>query len=149
MAGKVCRAAHVYPLKPRFTPFYSVDQLSISSQLYYRPNSAFVVASRYPWRVSALIWWLIPLIACSGALVYVWWSINSKRRQDTYKSIAEYETFRSAFAKGDSTVTEHPRPIRGVSARPRSDGEEVTEQAPARISKARKKRRGTNEEQAR
>lgn len=45
------------------------------------------------------MWWLIPLVACSGALLYVWWSIAAKRRQNTYKSIAEYETFRSAFAK--------------------------------------------------
>ncbi len=49
--------------------------------------------------MSALVWWLIPLIACIGALIYVWWSINSKRRQNTYKSIAEYENFRSAFDK--------------------------------------------------
>jgi len=49
--------------------------------------------------VSALVWWLIPLVACTGALLYVWWSIAAKRRQNTYKSIAEYETFRSAFTK--------------------------------------------------
>lgn len=49
--------------------------------------------------MSALVWWLIPLIACSGALIYVWWSIAAKRRQDTFKSMAEYETFRSAFSK--------------------------------------------------
>ena len=49
--------------------------------------------------MSALVWWLIPLTACTGALIYVWWSINAKGRQDTYKSISEYETFRSAFAK--------------------------------------------------
>ena len=55
--------------------------------------------------MSALVWWLIPLTACTGALIYVWWSINAKRRQDTYKSISEYETFRSAFAK-DSRVKE-------------------------------------------
>jgi PPE-repeat protein len=52
--------------------------------------------------VSALVWWLIPLVACTGALLYVWWSIAAKRRQNTYKSIAEYENFRSAFAE------EHP-----------------------------------------
>ncbi|MFM8254104.1 MAG: hypothetical protein ACKN9O_02595 [Actinomycetota bacterium] len=49
--------------------------------------------------MSALVWWLIPLVACTGALLYVWWSIAAKRRQNTYKSIAEYENFRSAFAK--------------------------------------------------
>ncbi|MBM3704375.1 MAG: hypothetical protein FJW54_04845 [Actinobacteria bacterium] len=49
--------------------------------------------------MSALVWWLIPLVACTGALLYVWWSIAAKRRQNTYKSIAEYETFRSAFTK--------------------------------------------------
>lgn len=49
--------------------------------------------------MSALVWWLIPLVACTGALLYVWWSIAAKNRQNTYKSIAEYETFRSAFAK--------------------------------------------------
>jgi len=45
---------------------------------------------------------VIPLIACTGALLYVWWSIKSQRRQNTYKSIAEYESFRSAFAKDSS-----------------------------------------------
>ena len=59
-------------------------------------------ASGYPRKVSALVWWIIPLVACSGALIYVWWSIASKRRQNTYKSIAEYETFRSAFSKSKS-----------------------------------------------
>lgn len=53
--------------------------------------------SGYPRSVSALVWWLIPLVACTGALVYVWWSIAAKRRQNTYKSIAEYENFRDAF----------------------------------------------------
>ena len=48
--------------------------------------------------MSALVWWLIPIFACTGALLYVWWSITSKRRQNTYKSISEYENFRSAFA---------------------------------------------------
>jgi len=47
--------------------------------------------------MSALVWWLIPLFACLGALIYVWWSISTKKRQNTYKSIAEYENFRSAF----------------------------------------------------
>lgn len=47
--------------------------------------------------MSALVWWLIPIFACTGALLYVWWSITSKRRQNTYKSISEYENFRSAF----------------------------------------------------
>ena len=62
-------------------------------------TQAFAPINGYPRQVSALVWWLIPLIACSGALLYVWWSIAAKRRQNTYKSIAEYETFRSAFAK--------------------------------------------------
>jgi hypothetical protein len=49
--------------------------------------------------MSALVWWLIPLFACIGALIYVWWSVTAKNRQNTYKSIAEYENFRSAFNK--------------------------------------------------
>lgn len=49
--------------------------------------------------MSALVWWLIPLFACIGALIYVWWSVTAKKRQNTYKSIAEYENFRSAFDK--------------------------------------------------
>jgi hypothetical protein len=49
--------------------------------------------------MSALVWWLIPLFACIGGLIYVWWSVTAKKRQNTYKSIAEYENFRSAFDK--------------------------------------------------
>lgn len=58
-------------------------------------------ATGYPMQVSALVWWLIPLVACTGALIYVWWSITSKRRQNTYKTMSEYETFRSAFEKDE------------------------------------------------
>lgn len=49
--------------------------------------------------MSALVWWLIPLLACSGALIYVWWSILRKKRRNTYRSMSEYETFRAAFTE--------------------------------------------------
>jgi hypothetical protein len=48
------------------------------------------------------VWWIIPLVACSGALLYLWWSITAKRRQNTFKSMTEYETFRSAFERNGS-----------------------------------------------
>ncbi|CAB4722714.1 unannotated protein [freshwater metagenome] len=47
--------------------------------------------------MSALIWWLIPLLGTAGALFYVWRVGRSKRETNIEKSIAEYERFRSAF----------------------------------------------------
>lgn len=68
--------------------------------------------------MSALVWWLIPLVACSGALIYVWWSIAAKRRQDTFKSMAEYETFRSAFSPESPTKPESPKTRERASEEP-------------------------------
>ena len=97
-------AAHVYLLKPAPTPFYSrLSALQAPPSRTIR-RKAFDRGSGYPRKVSALVWWLIPLVACTGALIYVWWSISAKRRQNTYKSISEYETFRSAFAKDGREV---------------------------------------------
>lgn len=88
------------------------------------------VATGYPWRVSALIWWLIPIVACTGALLYVWWSIAAKRRQNTYKSIAEYENFRSAFdtsAKKEpsNTATENDKTGKSKKRKVKDDSPDI------------------------
>ncbi len=75
--------------------------------------------------MSALVWWLIPLFACIGALIYVWWSITSKRRHNTYKSIAEYENFRSAF---NNQAERASLPESGESQAHHQDAENVREQ---------------------
>lgn len=85
--------------------------------------------------MSALVWWLIPLVACIGALIYVWWSINSKRRQNTYKSIAEYENFRLAFDK------QAERALALESNEPVARKVRTVRSGPAKARKARKARK--------
>ncbi len=85
------RLMHSYSLL--LTP-YSLPHplLQPRSQIYSRN-----LKKPYRSLMSALIWWLIPLLGTAGALFYVWRVGRSKRETNIEKSIAEYERFRSAF----------------------------------------------------
>lgn len=50
--------------------------------------------------VSALIWWLIPLFALIGALVYVLWlsKFQSKFENETNRSVNNFRKFQNSLA---------------------------------------------------
>lgn len=50
--------------------------------------------------VSALIWWLIPLFALIGALVYVLWlsKFQSKFENETNRSVTKFRKFQNSLA---------------------------------------------------
>jgi hypothetical protein len=49
--------------------------------------------------LSALVWWLIPLIAVFGSIVYVVWvsKFQSKFDKDTHRSMNKFARFQNSF----------------------------------------------------
>jgi len=49
--------------------------------------------------VSALFWWLIPLVAVFGSIVYVVWisKFQSKFDKDTHRSMGKFAKFQNSF----------------------------------------------------
>jgi hypothetical protein len=52
---------------------------------------------------TALIWWLVPLAGVIGALVYVLWISQFKRKfeKGTSRSVNQFERFQNSFRKDD------------------------------------------------
>ena len=48
---------------------------------------------------SALIWWLIPLIAVTGAIIYVIWvsRFKDKYQNETNRSVTSFQSFQRSF----------------------------------------------------
>jgi hypothetical protein len=90
--------------------------------------------------MSALVWWLIPLVACSGALIYVWWSISKKQRRNTYQSMTEYENFRAAFRGKSPEPNQADQSIREINSTPQS-ARTSKAAAPAKKSQVSKERK--------
>jgi phosphotransferase system glucose/maltose/N-acetylglucosamine-specific IIC component len=70
----------------------------------------------YPWAVinlaqstsaplSALIWWLIPLVAMIGALIYVLWvtKFQSKFEARTERSVGKFKKFQDSFNPSENS----------------------------------------------
>jgi cytochrome c-type biogenesis protein CcmH/NrfF len=49
--------------------------------------------------VTALAWWLIPLVATAMAVVWVTWVSRPRRRADTHESLAEHQRFLAALSQ--------------------------------------------------
>jgi hypothetical protein len=49
--------------------------------------------------LSALVWWLIPLVAVFGSIVYVVWvsKFQSKFDKDTHRSMHKFARFQNSF----------------------------------------------------
>lgn len=52
---------------------------------------------------SALIWWLVPLAGVIGALAYVAWVSQFKKKYEkgTLRSVNQFERFQNSFRKDD------------------------------------------------
>jgi hypothetical protein len=54
--------------------------------------------------LSAFVWWLIPLFAFIGAIIYVIWvsKFQSKYENQTNRSVDRFQRFQDSFKKSDS-----------------------------------------------
>jgi type II secretory pathway component PulF len=57
---------------------------------------------------AALIWWLVPLVAVSGAIVYVIWTSRFKEKFDneTSRSVDKFQLFQQTLRETDSKPLE-------------------------------------------
>jgi hypothetical protein len=68
-----------------------------------------ILASAAPMAASsaftALIWWLVPLAGALGALGYVLWISQFKRKfeKGTSRSVNQFERFQNSFRNDDQT----------------------------------------------
>lgn len=51
--------------------------------------------------LSALVWWIIPLLALTGGLIYALWVSRLKRRFDnqTERSVGRFKKFQDSFSE--------------------------------------------------
>jgi len=74
---------------------------------------------------SALIWWLVPLFAVTGAVIYVIWvsRFKDKYESETNRSVSAFQTFQRSFT-GPTT------PVSPASPGSSAAAEDATEQDP-------------------
>lgn len=69
----------------------------------------------------ALIWWAVPLLGLLGALGYVLWVTQFKRKfeQETTRSVGQFQRFQEAFHSASVTIKsegeEPQKPAQGNS----------------------------------
>lgn len=61
---------------------------------------------------SALIWWVVPLIAVTGAVIYVTWvsRFKDKFENETNRSVSNFQSFQRTFS-GDSGPQGSVKPV--------------------------------------
>jgi hypothetical protein len=62
---------------------------------------------------SALIWWLVPLFAVTGAIIYVIWvsRFKDKYESETNRSVSAFQAFQRSFTEpGEQTENEPKNP---------------------------------------
>jgi hypothetical protein len=54
--------------------------------------------------LSALVWWIIPLLALAGGLIYALWVSRLRRRYEnqTERSVGRFKKFQDSFNEGES-----------------------------------------------
>ena len=53
--------------------------------------------------LSALVWWIIPIVALTGGLAYAYWVTRLKSKYDnqTERSVGRFKKFQDSFQDGD------------------------------------------------
>ena len=59
--------------------------------------------------MSPLLWWIIPVVATTGAIAWVSWVGRPRRPKEAYDSVAAYQRFRDAIAAEHPDVTRRRR----------------------------------------
>jgi hypothetical protein len=52
--------------------------------------------------LSALVWWIIPIVALTGGLAYAYWvtRLKSKYENQTERSVGRFKKFQNSFLDG-------------------------------------------------
>jgi hypothetical protein len=53
--------------------------------------------------LSALVWWIIPIVALAGGLTYAYWvtRLKSKYENQTERSVGRFKKFQNSFHDGE------------------------------------------------
>ncbi|MFZ9226303.1 MAG: hypothetical protein EB044_02540 [Actinobacteria bacterium] len=56
--------------------------------------------------VSALVWWIIPIVALIGGLAYAYWvtRLKSKYDRNTERSVGRFRKFQESFRRNNPDV---------------------------------------------
>ncbi|MFM7873946.1 MAG: hypothetical protein ACKO8Y_04945 [Actinomycetota bacterium] len=63
----------------------------------------FFAESKAP--ISALVWWIIPIVALAGGLAYAYWvtRLKSKYDRNTARSVGRFRKFQESFRQDKSS----------------------------------------------
>ena len=73
--------------------------LSLFPQEVLWANANQVAAENSTAPVSALVWWIIPIVALTGGLAYAYWvtRLKSKYENQTERSVGRFKKFQDSF----------------------------------------------------
>jgi hypothetical protein len=73
--------------------------LSLLPQEVLWANANQIAAENSSAPVSALVWWIIPVIALTGGLAYAYWvtRLKSKYENQTERSVGRFKKFQDSF----------------------------------------------------
>ena len=71
--------------------------------------------------VSALVWWIIPILALTGGLAYAYWvtRLKSKYESNTARSVNRFRKFQDSFRE-ESPIVAPERKNKSDSAEPKN-----------------------------
>jgi hypothetical protein len=99
--------------------------LGLLQPLVSAPLASAAETSSAP--VSALVWWIIPLVALVGGLCYAYWITHLKSKYDnqTERSVGRFRKFQESFDSDDrSPENENSDSISEISSMESSEKEE-------------------------
>jgi hypothetical protein len=87
---------------------YMTDLVHLAHLAQLEQSTATTSTKSSSTAFAALIWWLVPLIAVSGAIVYVIWTSRFKDKFDneTSRSVDKFQLFQQTLREPDSKPLE-------------------------------------------
>ncbi|MEY3455099.1 MAG: hypothetical protein RLZZ92_219 [Actinomycetota bacterium] len=69
----------------------------------YRGVDLHLAAESTSAPLSALVWWIIPIVALTGGLAYAYWvtRLKSKYENQTERSVGRFKKFQKSFHDGE------------------------------------------------
>jgi hypothetical protein len=69
----------------------------------YRGVDLHLAAESTSAPLSALVWWIIPIVALTGGLAYAYWvtRLKSKYENQTERSVGRFKKFQKSFRDGE------------------------------------------------
>ena len=73
--------------------------------------------------MSAIAWWVLPIVATIGAIAYVTWRGKPRPPEDTHEAMEARERFRRAIESPTPSHGRRPRPTeKGIDGDDSADG---------------------------